>query len=375
MCGIVGYIGTKPFNTDTLKILMLINGYERGMDSTGTYCKEAGIIKDTLDVHDYIVKYSIEPTNLFIGHTRSKTIGAVSKRTAHPFKYKNIVLVHNGTLQNHHLLFSKMNIKSTDWEVDSEAIAAKLAKDQNPMIFSEIKGAAAVIFTDVNKPDTMYVFRNKERPLNYVKLTNGLDKWMYISSTSESLEVAGFKTTDIKQFEEDTFYVISKGEIISSQVIESLPIEYTNSVVVSGTKKRDWTNKYVKCDRTEKGIHNGIPFEIKCDKYYYVVKDDNTTDILISYEDRKVLVSRYAFSWLEEYIKTLTIGEIGKFNTYLVLNKGTKEEVSCAEINDLAEVINIESTDEITVKNLRTGEQLLVKRRWIDFKFIKELVV
>jgi len=373
MCGIVGYIGTKPFNTDTLKILMLINGYQRGMDSTGTYCKEKGIIKDVLDVHDYIVKYSIEPTNLFIGHTRSKTIGAVSKRAAHPFKYKNIVLVHNGTLHNHYMIFNKIKMNAADWEVDSEAIAAKLANDQNPLVLSELKGAAAVLFTDVNNPDTMYAFRNKERPLHYVQLTNGLDKWMYISSESESLEVAGFKFTDIKEFDENTLYVISKGEILSTQVIQSMPIEYTSSsnIVHHFTS---WVGKYVMCDRNIKIPYNGVSYELELNKFYYVVKHAESYYVTVLINGDEVTVPKNSFSWLEANIKKLTVGEIGKLNTFLVFNKGTDKEEECGEPNDLVQVTEIFS-DNLTVKNLRNNITFTARREWIDFKFIKELVM
>lgn len=381
MCGIVGYSGTKPFNLDTVKILLLINGYSRGMDSTGTYCERDGIVKDKLDIHDYLQLYGLTPSNLFIGHTRSKTVGAVSARAAHPFKYKNIVLVHNGTLTNHHLIFTKLGMPGSSWEVDSECIAAKLAADQNPMVLSQIKGAAAVVFTDVNNPEIMYVFRNRERPLSYVQCTEGDNKWMYISSEAGSLEVAGFKEDAIKSFETDILYTIKNGEIINQLQILNFPLSYeypetkSQSNYIYPTDKHK-EGKYCLCDEDTHGYHNQNYTLVKGQRYFVkTIKD--TTQMWAIVDGKTVLVPISSFSYSYADMREPIKGTPAKCITDLVLYEGTPNERNCAKDGDDIEITAIlESSSKYHYEGLnkRTREVILLRRDWLEFKFEKENV-
>ncbi len=129
MCGIVGYIGGK----DALPIL--IEGLKhleyRGYDSAGV-----AILGDTLSVVktqgriadlEKKLKGKTFKGSVGIGHTRWATHGAPNDKNAHPHysESKNIVVVHNGIIENY-LELKKMLIKEGHTfrsETDTEVIA------------------------------------------------------------------------------------------------------------------------------------------------------------------------------------------------------------------------------------------------------------
>jgi len=129
MCGIVGYIGDKealPILIDGLKHLEY-----RGYDSAGVailgndlrVVKTQGRIKA---LEDKLKNQHLQGT-LGIGHTRWATHGAPNDVNAHPHysESKNIVVVHNGIIENY-LELKKMLIKEGHKfrsDTDTEVIA------------------------------------------------------------------------------------------------------------------------------------------------------------------------------------------------------------------------------------------------------------
>lgn len=115
MCGIVGYIGSRPATP------ILINGLKkleyRGYDSAGIaiYCDGELTIKKTKGrlaaLEEKILDCNI-PGSLGIGHTRWATHGEPSDVNSHPHTNLSgdIAVVHNGIIENY------MKIK--DWLID-----------------------------------------------------------------------------------------------------------------------------------------------------------------------------------------------------------------------------------------------------------------
>ena len=178
MCGIVGYIGNKK---DTLDILM--NGLKhleyRGYDSSGiaymtsgrlVIKKEAGKLenlKETIDFND--------KSNIGIGHTRWATHGVANKINSHPHKFGDIVIVHNGIIENYLELKQKLIKKGYEFisETDTEVAAALLndlyIKDYDMLKaiekFKEIvKGTYAIIVMSIKENNCLYVIK-KGSPL------------------------------------------------------------------------------------------------------------------------------------------------------------------------------------------------------------------
>ena len=145
MCGIVGYVGNQPV------VDILIDGLRqleyRGYDSSGIAISDnEGIkiykakgklqnLKDTLETH----KDEIQNAQIGIGHIRWATHGAPTVINAHPHTCNcgNLVLVHNGIIENFKELKTKLEKEGcvfrsqTDTEVVAHLIASIYGKIKN----------------------------------------------------------------------------------------------------------------------------------------------------------------------------------------------------------------------------------------------------
>lgn len=179
MCGIVGVTGTDR----TLSIL--IDGLKRleyrGYDSAGVYVNDQ-------KGHDFLVKRQGRIKELEsaltpdvkglsgIGHTRWATHGAPSEANAHPqySKDKRFYLVHNGVIENYAELKTKylgnVTFKSqTDTEVIVQLVDKFVTEedlDTEHALLQVLKmispdSSYAFVLMDREKPDTLYVAKNK----------------------------------------------------------------------------------------------------------------------------------------------------------------------------------------------------------------------
>lgn len=148
MCGIVGYVGNK----DAVPVLIegLKNLEYRGYDSAGI-----AVLKDKIvHIKKYPGKLKIleghlekEPicANLGIGHTRWATHGIPSKENAHPHTdcIGNIVVVHNGIIENHEALRKFLINEGHTFksETDTEVIPHLIEKYYRGDLFSAVQKA------------------------------------------------------------------------------------------------------------------------------------------------------------------------------------------------------------------------------------------
>lgn len=143
----------------------------RGRDSTGvirvgkdleyTWAKRVGPPAFLVESREYETNIEKKEASVLIGHTRSKTVGDVSMKNAHPFDFPDagICGVHNGTLRGHHSLDTHEYNK-----VDSEVLYGHMAKNGVQDTFEKVEGAYACVWWN-NVEKTLNFIRNNERPL------------------------------------------------------------------------------------------------------------------------------------------------------------------------------------------------------------------
>ena len=126
MCGIVGYIGSKPV------LPILLDGLKkleyRGYDSAGVSfvsnnslqtVKAAGKI---VALEKKLKDFADEQSSLGIGHTRWATHGAPTENNAHPHVSADgkIAVVHNGIIENYASLKSKLQQNGVEFKSDTD---------------------------------------------------------------------------------------------------------------------------------------------------------------------------------------------------------------------------------------------------------------
>ena len=176
MCGIVGYVGKKPV------VDILLDGLEqleyRGYDSSGIAIKTA----TSIDVYKAEGKLAnlrdvlrpnadkITQSTMGIGHIRWATHGAPTVLNAHPHTCNcgNLVVVHNGIIENYKELRSELEAEGckfrsqTDTETVSNLVASIYAevKDLTKAVqiaTKKIEGAYALCIMHNNEPEKLVV--------------------------------------------------------------------------------------------------------------------------------------------------------------------------------------------------------------------------
>ncbi len=193
MCGIIGYIGN---DLSTKRLVEGLYALEyRGYDSAGVSAfTEDGVlvtvkaqgrlknVEEKLREHD-----ELAASRCGIGHTRWATHGAPSDINSHPHGTKNLMIVHNGIIENYVELKKELIADGYVFASDTDTEVAALLMDKNYKLcdgdkyktikktLSEIKGAYAfaVLFSDdpsriwATKKDSPLII-GKGRDENYV---------------------------------------------------------------------------------------------------------------------------------------------------------------------------------------------------------------
>lgn len=217
MCGLAGGISSTLVGSerDVIKDLIVQSWY-RGHHSTGmlswSRADKASAMASKKEAADYTplryykslsdpfqfgeVEYAdaekrfwkfAEPT-FIAGHTRSATMGAISKKNAHPFNQCPIYGMHNGTVPGSILNKDK-------FETDSECIFYNIAKLGLHKTLEDIQDwsaapAYALVWFDRDK-ETLNFLRNGQRPLHIATAPTG--RTWYWASDKELLEWVFFQ--------------------------------------------------------------------------------------------------------------------------------------------------------------------------------------
>jgi len=175
VCGITGYTG----HLDAAPIIVnsLSRVEYRGYDSCGMAIRtEAGIqiTKDIISVEHLGNQSPVFKGTTGIGHTRWATVGSPSISNAHPHIDCNskIAIVHNGDIDNYHLLKEELTLKGHFFQsdTDSEVLAHLIEEEQvsDPVTriigaLRRVQGSYALVV--LHKQSNALVVARRENPL------------------------------------------------------------------------------------------------------------------------------------------------------------------------------------------------------------------
>ena len=174
MCGIVGYIGHReaaPLILDSLRKLEY-----RGYDSAGIAVLNDGQVtirrcEGKLNNLETMLNRQPLTGSIGIGHTRWATHGRPSETNAHPHRAGDVVVVHNGIIENYLELKQQLGKRGTHFssETDTEIVAHLVAERvERGMDFleavrrtlREIHGSYALLFLNRRDPKRLIVAKN-----------------------------------------------------------------------------------------------------------------------------------------------------------------------------------------------------------------------
>ena len=208
MCGIFGFAGNIPKRQQLLTTLAALNE-ARGEDSTGYATvlpdRSYRICKRVMPAHDFLWQAewseltSLEPARVGLGHTRWASVGKVSQDNAHPHRVRNIILTHNGTINN---LSHIAKREGKRFQSDSKALTYLISRYGNcrgargmaSLAFVDLKSAADLTLQRWKKPLAIAEFKHgilyssEERhlwsALAVSDLSDGADIWEVIDGTT-----------------------------------------------------------------------------------------------------------------------------------------------------------------------------------------------
>jgi glucosamine--fructose-6-phosphate aminotransferase (isomerizing) len=174
MCGIVGYIGHReaaPLILDSLRKLEY-----RGYDSAGIAVLNDGQVtirrcEGKLNNLETMLDRQPMSGAIGIGHTRWATHGRPSETNAHPHRAGDVVVVHNGIIENYLELKEALGKRGTHFssETDTEIVAHLVAEkvergvdflDAVRRTLREIHGSYALLFLNRRDPKRLIVAKN-----------------------------------------------------------------------------------------------------------------------------------------------------------------------------------------------------------------------
>ena len=175
MCGIVGYVGSKPLLPVIMEGLRRLE--YRGYDSAGVAVVKNGemVIRRSAGklsrLDDVLAKDPIDG-EFGIGHTRWATHGRPTEENAHPHRdcKGRIVVVHNGIIENYLELKRELIAKGHKFvtETDTEIVAHLVEQESRGdglvaavrRALTQLRGLFALVMISADEPNTIVTVRN-----------------------------------------------------------------------------------------------------------------------------------------------------------------------------------------------------------------------
>ena len=172
MCGIVGYVGSARACDFVIEGLRKLE--YRGYDSAGVATVHEGkllVQRRKGKLGALVELLSREPLagNVAIGHTRWATHGKPSDENAHPHRVDDVVVVHNGIIENYMALREELTARGRRFESETDTeIIAHLVSLSNAATLTErvrealtkVHGTYAIAVISSREPETIVVAKN-----------------------------------------------------------------------------------------------------------------------------------------------------------------------------------------------------------------------
>ncbi|MGA0163975.1 MAG: glutamine--fructose-6-phosphate transaminase (isomerizing) [Bdellovibrionota bacterium] len=176
MCGIVGYVGNKDASNIIISALRRLEyrGYDSagmaGFEESPSHGLELEVrrCEGNIDRLQALIDKHPLKSSVGIGHTRWATHGKPSEKNAHPHRYRDVVIVHNGIIENYSQLKRDLEKQGHRFqsETDSEVVAHLLQRSLDltgdfeksvKFLVSQLKGAFALAALWEKNPNCIFV--------------------------------------------------------------------------------------------------------------------------------------------------------------------------------------------------------------------------
>lgn len=217
-------------------------GLKMGISSVEFVARHGGTENDYEGFSRILYKYE-QPINVLLGHCRKATVGSANNNNNNqPVQADDTIVIHNGTIENHKIIFERMKFERTG-EVDSEVIAKLITEasnnGKNPYtasmmedISSKLSGSYSVLGFNGNNPFQVFQLKSARpaelvliKPLKMVVVASDrdflkkalLDYNILVKSLPSAWHLPYLKTQDM-EFEgvaENTFRIWNLQTLIS----------------------------------------------------------------------------------------------------------------------------------------------------------------
>ena len=236
MCGIVAYIGNKQAYPILIKGLQRLE--YRGYDSAGVALIDEDLTSLTLDLNVYKCKGKVAELSGFvsgknkngtigIGHTRWATHGIPNDVNAHPHfsGSKNLVMIHNGIIENYGSLKEELIkrghvfLSDTDTEVLIHLIE-DVQQQENIRLgeavrraLNQVVGAYAIVILSKDSPNEL-IAAKKGSPM---VIGIGIDEFFIASDATPIIEY----TKNVVYLEDEEIAFIERGKALKIKTIKN----------------------------------------------------------------------------------------------------------------------------------------------------------
>ena len=369
---------TQARGTDATGVSILFNdgnfaGLKMGISSPEFISRFGGT---KLDFEGFIRLWrdNEQSVKTYLGHCRKTSVGSAKDNSNnHPIKVGNIVGIHNGTLTNHDVIFSKLGCKR-DGDVDSEAIMRMLhfytKKGTDPFtiemleeVCMRLQGTYSVVAYNGDNPNQIVTFRDGKpavaallRPLNLLLIAseeNYIKQVLFRYNKHAKIYLSRIKFPILKK--DDINFKIMVDDTCAIFDLSNKVDKDTDVEDLFESKKVPRLNKIWK-----KGTTYGRNHSKK--QTNHVAGDNSAADAVAKKNEEKAAVHK---SGTEDKDKKDVKGkvwnkELKEFKEVDSTQKEKAKKIKSIEIDDVGEINHLEK-DADQEKDTNTGEIVDVK--------------